>query len=209
MLHVSGVDLVDGTPVLDVKPYVGQYDSVGWTAESNTDEAGGVRQPAWIREGLALRRTVVFDPGVLELLGEKEFRKQKFCRTAERLEAVVREVLGADVRSRWHTAKARKGGSKAPVVDKEGKRKEDGVTARENSTQQLDRFLVEFVVVEVEEVGEGGGDRGGREEGEEGEEGGKAGEPEGRSAASDLVKGMAAGSGARDIVTVKNITLVV
>ena len=29
-LHVSGVDLVDGTPVLDVKPYIPQYDCP-WT----------------------------------------------------------------------------------------------------------------------------------------------------------------------------------
>jgi tRNA-Thr(GGU) m(6)t(6)A37 methyltransferase TsaA len=34
-LHLSGVDLVDGTPILDVKPYVPQYDAVpeaksGW-----------------------------------------------------------------------------------------------------------------------------------------------------------------------------------
>jgi len=34
-LHVSGVDMLDGTPVLDIKPYVGRFDSVenvasGW-----------------------------------------------------------------------------------------------------------------------------------------------------------------------------------
>jgi len=28
MLHISGVDLVDGTPVLDIKPYLARYDSL-------------------------------------------------------------------------------------------------------------------------------------------------------------------------------------
>jgi tRNA (adenine37-N6)-methyltransferase len=28
-LHLSGVDMIDGTPILDVKPYIPQYDSPG------------------------------------------------------------------------------------------------------------------------------------------------------------------------------------
>jgi tRNA (Thr-GGU) A37 N-methylase len=28
VLHISGVDLVDGTPVLDIKPYLPRYDSL-------------------------------------------------------------------------------------------------------------------------------------------------------------------------------------
>jgi tRNA-Thr(GGU) m(6)t(6)A37 methyltransferase TsaA len=46
-LHVSGLDLLDGTPVLDVKPYVPLFDSVeaertGWLSS----RASGVRRPA-------------------------------------------------------------------------------------------------------------------------------------------------------------------
>jgi tRNA-Thr(GGU) m(6)t(6)A37 methyltransferase TsaA len=38
-LHLSGIDLVDGTPILDVKPYIPESDSVpdassGWTADA-------------------------------------------------------------------------------------------------------------------------------------------------------------------------------
>jgi hypothetical protein len=39
-LHLAGVDLVDGTPILDVKPYIAESDAVpgaapGWTAETD------------------------------------------------------------------------------------------------------------------------------------------------------------------------------
>lgn len=38
-LHLAGIDLIDGTPILDVKPYIPEIDSVpgasaGWTAEA-------------------------------------------------------------------------------------------------------------------------------------------------------------------------------
>lgn len=32
VLHISGLDLIDGTPVLDVKPYIPQYDSLAISA---------------------------------------------------------------------------------------------------------------------------------------------------------------------------------
>jgi tRNA-Thr(GGU) m(6)t(6)A37 methyltransferase TsaA len=41
-LHVVGLDAVDGTPVLDVKPYMSEFDA-----------RGPVRQPAWSRELMA------------------------------------------------------------------------------------------------------------------------------------------------------------
>lgn len=46
-LHVSGVDLLDGTPVLDVKPYVPWTDAiprsrVGWLEEEGSVEGGSV-----------------------------------------------------------------------------------------------------------------------------------------------------------------------
>ena len=39
-LHVHGLDAVDGTPVLDVKPYVREFEP---------DDAD-VRQPSWVSE---------------------------------------------------------------------------------------------------------------------------------------------------------------
>lgn len=36
MLHVAGIDVLDGTPLIDIKPYLPQFDSFpqasrGWT----------------------------------------------------------------------------------------------------------------------------------------------------------------------------------
>jgi len=80
-LHVSGLDLVDGTPVLDIKPYVPVYDSVNviTLTENSTpssDTAAEIptspsqpsstgldlpppRVPGWVEGGLATRRNVV------------------------------------------------------------------------------------------------------------------------------------------------------
>jgi tRNA (adenine37-N6)-methyltransferase len=41
-LDVTGLDAVDGTPVLDVKPYLAEF-----------GPRGGIRQPAWSRELMA------------------------------------------------------------------------------------------------------------------------------------------------------------
>jgi len=29
ILHIQGVDMLDGTPLLDIKPYVGRFDCIG------------------------------------------------------------------------------------------------------------------------------------------------------------------------------------
>ena len=73
-LHVSGLDLVDGTPVLDIKPYVPVYDSVNISSQMETtnlasDEAVETsktssteiqlpppRVPEWVAGGLATKR---------------------------------------------------------------------------------------------------------------------------------------------------------
>jgi tRNA (Thr-GGU) A37 N-methylase len=75
---LSACDLVDGTPVYDVKPYVPMYDSAGYQQEPSTvdyasldsalsDEAssvvvqyGCVRVPRWIEETIDRRNMVTF-----------------------------------------------------------------------------------------------------------------------------------------------------
>jgi len=39
---VQGLDAIDGTPILDIKPYAVEF-----------QPAGSVRQPAWMRELMA------------------------------------------------------------------------------------------------------------------------------------------------------------
>lgn len=45
-VYVSGLDLLDGTPVLDIKPYIRKYDSfqgasAGWLDEVPSDDDAG------------------------------------------------------------------------------------------------------------------------------------------------------------------------
>ena len=73
-LHVSGLDLVDGTPVLDIKPYVPVYDSVNMISHTempalSSDTPLGTSQippglelptprvPEWVAGGLATKRS--------------------------------------------------------------------------------------------------------------------------------------------------------
>lgn len=80
-LHVSGLDLVDGTPVLDIKPYVPVYDSVNvfpqienpspsldLAAETTASppkpsstslQLPPPRVPGWVEGGLATKRNVL------------------------------------------------------------------------------------------------------------------------------------------------------
>lgn len=47
-LHLSGVDLVDGTPILDIKPYLPQYDSPQGGEPGG--ETADVRWASWIED---------------------------------------------------------------------------------------------------------------------------------------------------------------
>jgi hypothetical protein len=81
LLRLGPCDLVEGTPIFDIKPYVPAYDSfpgsrAGWIDEVDAEERAGPRyavelspradeQAAWLREN----RGVDFLPRVRELLG--------------------------------------------------------------------------------------------------------------------------------------------
>eukprot|EP00977_Amphora_coffeiformis_P002395 scaffold449_cov184-Amphora_coffeaeformis.AAC.7 len=86
-LYISGIDLVDGTPVLDIKPYVAVYDTVASplppsppppqqqeqpddTATEDDSTNGDYRVPTWVAQGLQTRRQVEFTPLALEQLAD-------------------------------------------------------------------------------------------------------------------------------------------
>ncbi|MFF7708009.1 tRNA (N6-threonylcarbamoyladenosine(37)-N6)-methyltransferase TrmO [Pseudomonas sp. NPDC007930] len=52
-LYLSGIDLLDGTPVLDIKPYVPYADAVAGARNSMAAEAPGLIQVGWAAEALA------------------------------------------------------------------------------------------------------------------------------------------------------------
>ncbi len=134
-IYVSGLDLVDATPVLDIKPYVPHYDSVGYdgleviSADGVNQKEGDYRQvaqvPKWVSDGLDKRRPVSFMKAAIEQLTEimmneetanqMEFYGVSSGRDASaeeglrRIKSCIEEVLSVDVRSSFQTKKARKG----------------------------------------------------------------------------------------------------
>jgi tRNA-Thr(GGU) m(6)t(6)A37 methyltransferase TsaA len=63
-LHVSGVDLVDGTPILDIKPYVPYCDSI--SAESPFQEKPQFFNVTWmcekVSESSLIEKVIALDP---------------------------------------------------------------------------------------------------------------------------------------------------
>ncbi|KAL7580993.1 hypothetical protein ACA910_005806 [Epithemia clementina (nom. ined.)] len=165
-LYLSGVDLVDGTPVVDIKPFVPLYDS---------DDTSKV--PDWVMGGLALRRSVSFSAIAEEQLSSILYNKETretlafYGRDDESTEqalvnirACIEEVLSIDVRSQWQTSKARSGKSQAERADRLKQLEtcdvgQVGLSDSEHTsgdgccTQQLDNLLIRFQVQQAKSEG--------------------------------------------------------
>lgn len=189
-VYVSGLDLVDGTPVLDIKPYVPHYDSVGYMGmgmkdeiinndnganitnhNNNNVESSNVDLPQWVSEGLDKRRPVTFTntandqlvnimmndetANQMEFYGPSTGRDDNNEEALERIKSCIEEVLSVDVRSSFQTKKARKGQFQAErairvsnVIPSHEANPEHN--QRNTCTQQLDKLLITYTVVEVE-----------------------------------------------------------
>lgn len=89
-LEVSGLDLVDGTPVLDIKPYIPYADSL-------TDASGGFADQA------PRNRSVRFDPEVEALCAQYEQQ------TGRPLQKLIEQVLAQDPRPAYHADRPQPG----------------------------------------------------------------------------------------------------
>lgn len=165
-LKVSGLDLLDGTPVLDIKPYVPAYD-----APLSDDPC---ILPSWVSQGLATQRTVeLSDQAATDLrtILESDANALMFYGRAanESLEeavasvtACIQEVLAMDVRSQFQTTRARQGHHKAERSQRLQPKQQQKEISRPSSssspndtdsdtentcTQQIDNLLVHFTVV--------------------------------------------------------------
>jgi tRNA-Thr(GGU) m(6)t(6)A37 methyltransferase TsaA len=176
VLEISGSDLVDGTPVLDIKPYVPTYDAVA---------SDNCVVPEWVSEGLSTARPVHFTERAenelrnivanyatrLEFYGNPTIPSN--CESVyESIKACIQEVLAVDVRSRHQTNKARLGLSRAEKADRlRYQEQQTGLTQPSTKekedvcTQQLDNLLVSFTVTKTdrlereESIGSGAEDR--------------------------------------------------
>ena len=105
-VHMTGVDLVDGTPVLDIKPYIPQYDSPQPRVsrpESSADtvhdhDHSSVRVPTWIgnpEDNLS----VIFSNRAEASLARIDESRLTLLRSREELRSAVEDVLSTDPRS--------------------------------------------------------------------------------------------------------------
>jgi tRNA (adenine37-N6)-methyltransferase len=142
-LNVSGLDLVDGTPVVDIKPYVPNYDSV---------PADQLKVPSWVSDGLDTRRPVNIESHALQQLEQiltenpealQFYGGQSLDATVEQVATCIAEVLSVDVRSAWQTKKAREGKSQA---ERASRVQGDYTEGSSECTQQLDNLLIRYTV---------------------------------------------------------------
>lgn len=105
-IQLSACDLVDGTPVLDIKPYVPAYDTVT-----------PFRIPTWIEETIDTRNTVTVSEKAISDV-EKIKRKLKQYKNDPQLfmKGLV-ETLEADVRSKFQTKRRIEDASRGLVVE--------------------------------------------------------------------------------------------
>ena len=172
-LEVSGLDLVDGTPVIDVKPYVPVYDSVVDGIE--------VKVPHWVAGGLTMQRQVhitdmarselmnilTINPRALQFYGPK-YGEKSIEETLEYVCGCIEQVLGIDVRSSYQTKKSRQGkfqaersarlqqyskATSASTINSEESSTRDNADPQDSQlcTQQLDNLLIGYKVQEASE----------------------------------------------------------
>jgi len=115
-VYLSGIDLVDGTPVLDIKPYIPQYDAPSEqqhdtkendekAEEAKTDiEKTDVRTPKWVgdpEENLS----VIFSSRAEEDLKKLDISKLKWLKSKSELRSAVFDILSSDPRSVYRKTK--------------------------------------------------------------------------------------------------------
>ncbi|OQS05868.1 hypothetical protein THRCLA_02043 [Thraustotheca clavata] len=95
-VYVSGIDLVDGTPILDLKPYVPAYDCI------HSDQ---VQVATWIEKTVGIERSVEWSQESLDGL-QACSKKSKFYKDdMAGLCTAIEQVLAVDVRSIEQTKK--------------------------------------------------------------------------------------------------------
>lgn len=88
VLYLTGIDLVDGTPILDIKPYVPHYDSIP-----------GAKVPAWVSKAFhSPRLDVVFSSKARESI-HRCVRFCEFYNDSEELSKALTQVIAQDMRS--------------------------------------------------------------------------------------------------------------
>eukprot|EP00600_Ochromonadales_sp_CCMP1393_P012469 CAMPEP_0175000156 /NCGR_PEP_ID=MMETSP0005-20121125/2440_1 /TAXON_ID=420556 /ORGANISM="Ochromonas sp., Strain CCMP1393" /LENGTH=164 /DNA_ID=CAMNT_0016254937 /DNA_START=98 /DNA_END=592 /DNA_ORIENTATION=+ len=91
-VYLSACDLVEGTPVLDIKPYVPAYDTV---AECRIAD--------WIADTVYTRNNVSIQPHCIEYVHKIQHRLVQYKNDADAFIRGIIETLEAEVRSKFQT----------------------------------------------------------------------------------------------------------
>lgn len=127
-IHLSGIDLVDGTPVLDIKPYIPQYDAPNdhrhqLAIEENSDKMNDdtnieddindtvkgtikteVKTPKWVgdpEENLS----VIFSSRAEEDIEKLDISRLKWLQSKDEFRSAVCDILSSDPRSVYRKTK--------------------------------------------------------------------------------------------------------
>lgn len=104
-LYLSACDLVQDTPVLDIKPYVPAYDNVS-----------PYFIPDWITSSIGTRNAIIIDKTVREDVFRIQSKLKQFKDSSEKFLDAVIETLEADVRSKFQTNRRIKDSSRGVLV---------------------------------------------------------------------------------------------
>ncbi|CAL1358546.1 unnamed protein product [Linum trigynum] len=108
MVLLSGVDLVDGTPVLDIKPYLPYCDSI---TEATV--------PKWVMEdGMLAVTSISFSEGFASNLDDcwRRIGKKSLYSSAAELRRLIEEVLSWDIRSVSQRNQPHDGATELPSI---------------------------------------------------------------------------------------------
>jgi len=118
-IHMSDIDLVDGTPVLDIKPYIPQYDAptdqhkqhaIEESNEEDVDDSlkgaikTKVRTPKWVgdpEENLS----VIFSSRAEKDIERLDISKMKWLKSKAELRSAICDILSSDPRSVYRKTK--------------------------------------------------------------------------------------------------------
>eukprot|EP01134_Creolimax_fragrantissima_P001419 CFRG1419T1 len=98
-LHLSGIDLVESTPILDIKPYIPEHDNI----------QEGAFVPDWIGAPTVSKDFYVeFSPRadfqLDEIIGQG---KLQFYKNAEEIKTLIKQVLATEPRSMYRRVKTK------------------------------------------------------------------------------------------------------
>jgi hypothetical protein len=114
-LHLSGVDLVNNTPVLDIKPYIPRYDAItdaitaDWLVELDGKQAKDETEKEDDQEAGTGRLKVVMSDEAIASLQRHANALRFFKSDWERARRCIKEVLALDIRTLHMKRKHREG----------------------------------------------------------------------------------------------------